>query len=672
MIYRNLELDQFQEQGFHCIDESKSMIVSAPTGSGKTLLAEYAIDKALSLGKEIIYTAPIKALSNQKFRDFTHRYGEHNVGIMTGDLSFRTEAPILIMTTEIFRNAIFENPNRFNNVLYLILDEVHYLDDEDRGSVWEESIIFAPYQIKILCLSATVPNVKELAEWISSVRKEPIEVIQESKRPVPLQEMCFLDKHGIIELQNAKKFLPKKPKKMENIRSNTSILGQESGMKVILQHLCENNQLPCLYFVFSRKECERYAFTCQQYHLLSPEDQEKVANRIQEMKKAYNLPSLMGEKSLGKLLRQGIAYHHAGMIPAFKEIVEQLFTDGLIKLLFATETFALGVNMPARSVVFHALKKFDGIELRRLKGLEYQQMSGRAGRRGIDSVGYIYANLGGDTISSTELKKMTSDALEPICSRFNLSYSTILSLYDRLGEGVLTTCQKSLGHYHVSQLLQQKNGRNLKRKFLNEQKWLIKTKLSLLTTLGYIKDSELTSKGRFAILINGYEIQLTELFYNGFFEGKTANELFVTLVALVYEGKKFERSPFLPKPLYNLALQVDKILWHVYRLEKMLGIEVGIAQPHFQLSIAANAWVSGCHFSALKQYTSIPSGDLVRTFRQAIQLCRQLKKACHGYESFTQILDQCTIAVNRDEINALNQLQAFAGIQNSSTTTTTK
>lgn len=542
MNYRGLELDAFQEQGFQCIDKNHSMIISAPTGSGKTLVAEYAIDKALECKKEIIYTAPIKALSNQKFRDFSYKYGEENVGIMTGDISFRPEAPILIMTTEIFRNAIFENPNRFQNVFYLILDEVHYLDDEDRGSVWEESIIFAPHQIRILCLSATVPNVQDLANWISQVRKEPVEVILETKRPVPLKEMCYLEKYGILDYKSAKRHLPKKARVLEEIRKPENLQAQRQGMEMILQHLFHEKQFPCLYFVFSRKECEVHAYQCQKLQFLQKKEQAQVVKRLEEMKKAYNLPALMGEQHLGKLLRQGIAYHHAGMLPAFKEIVEQLFADGFIKLLFATETFALGVNMPARSVVFHTLQKYDGVELRRLKGIEFQQMSGRAGRRGIDPIGYVYSNLGGDHISVPEINKLTSEPLEPISSKFNLGYSTILSLYDRLGEGVLTTCNKSFGYYHVSQLVREKNGRQKKRKLLNEQKTLIKKKLTLLTTLGYIQNQKITSKGRFAIQINGYELQLTELFYNGFFENKTLIEVFIILVALVYEGKKIRPS----------------------------------------------------------------------------------------------------------------------------------
>ncbi len=654
MEYRGLILDSFQEEAFFHIQNHKSVIISAPTGSGKTVVAEYAIEKALQEHKEVIYTAPIKALSNQKFRDFSKNFGSENVGIMTGDVSYHSDAPVLIMTTEIFRNAIFEDPKRFDRVSYLVFDEVHYLDDVDRGSVWEESIIFAPEQIKVLCLSATVPNVKELALWIAKVRNDDVKVICEDKRPVPLQEMCIMNQ-GIITSQEAYRILPKRHRKNAPENSQQPISGL-TVLNTILTHLHQNNQLPCLYFVFSRRECEKNALQCCRYQFLTPKEKEYMQSRFNQLIAAYNLQNSRLALQLGTLVTRGIAYHHAGMLPACKEIIEQLFTEGLIKLLFATETFALGINMPARSVVFDGLCKFDGEEVRCLKSLEYQQMSGRAGRRGIDVVGYVYGNIVGESFTSLQLKKIMQGPLEEISSQFNLSYSTLLSLYARLGMDVIGTYDKSFGAFHREIIAGDKRQ---KRSIHTEQRALVKKKLALMRNIGYIQDDGLTSKGRFATFINGYEIQLTELFFSGFLEDKDEAMLFSILVSLVFDGKS-DYSMQIPKFFRQTSKQMIAALRPPKTLEQMLGLKSEIKDPDFSLTLAAWEWASGKPFSMLTYHNKILPGDVIRSFRQSIQICRQLRKACKGYESFIILLDRCLTVVNRDEVNALNQLQAFA------------
>lgn len=656
MNYRGLELDPFQEQAFEHIQQHHSLIVSAPTGSGKTLIAEYAIELALGEGCDVIYTAPIKALSNQKFRDFTHYYGSDRVGIMTGDVTYHGDAPILIMTTEIFRNAVFEDPSRFQRVLYLVLDEVHFLDDVERGSVWEESIIFAPEHIKILCLSATVPNVHQLATWMSKARGCDVQVVSEAHRSVPLEEMCITEQ-GIISSTQAAKNLPKKLRKIEDLKRRASVPIAQI-MENALGYLQQNRQLPCLYFVFSRKECERRALRYSKYHFLTMEERNQVKVKFNQMLTSYNLHDSWLATHLGNLLLHGIGYHHAGMIPACKEIVEQLFTEGLIKLLFATETFALGVNMPARSVVFDSLKKYDGVEVRDLKALEYQQMSGRAGRRGIDEVGYVYANIAGEIMTSDSLKRIMEGPLEEIASQFNLSYSTLLSLYSRIGMNVVHTYDKSFGAYQRELLIHDKKQKHLLH---TQQRQLVRKKLALMRALGYITDDGLSSKGKFAMFINGYEITLTELFFAGFFENKTEHEIFAILVALVSESK-MEHQVRVPKNFRQIAHTMMECIQPAVAMEQMMEIKSEIKCPDFFLVAAALEWVKGSTFTGLFRLTNAAAGDIIRAFRQAIQLCRQLRKACYGYNSFITMLDICLEAVNRDEVNALTQLQAFTEI----------
>ncbi|NUM34275.1 MAG: DEAD/DEAH box helicase [Candidatus Brocadiae bacterium] len=664
MEYRGLSLDAFQEQAIQFIEQKKSLIISAPTGSGKTLIAEYAIAKALKEGKEVLYTAPIKALSNQKFRDFGQLFGREKVGIMTGDVSFNNEAPILIMTTEIFRNAIFEDPKRFDDVMYLILDEVHYLDDIERGSVWEESIIFAPPHIRILCLSATVPNVMEIADWISKIRAEKIEVVMEDKRPVPLKEICYIEEQGMLPFEDAARTLPKKLKKIALAKDWKTRTTSTQAIENILDTIRKEKHYPALYFVFSRKECEANAFFCRKYQLLNEQEQNIMKQRVLDLVQAYKLPKTALKQEPCTLLIRGIGYHHAGMIPALKEIVEQLFTEGLIKLLFATETFALGINMPARSVVFHALKKFDGVEVRKLTTLEYQQMAGRAGRRGIDTVGYVYTNLCSDLVTQTDLKQVLKGNLGEIQSQFNLSYSTLLALYERLGKDVVHACEKSLGAFHQLSLAEKLGGKQKKKQIHEEQQRLVKKKLTLLQSLGYLNSGGLTSKGRFACFVNGYEIQLTELFFSGYFEEQNETDLFIILVSLVFESKKvYGRKPKTLKMFQKLEKELVKRIQPAQSMEAMLGLKEDIRLPDFGLALASQAWAQGKIFTSLPQYTNISPGDIIRNFRQAIQLCRQLYKVCHGYKAFTNLLDRCLMTVNRDEVNALAQLKAFASIK---------
>jgi superfamily II RNA helicase len=657
MQYQTFSLDLFQEESIRYIDNNQSLIVSAPTGAGKTVIAEYAIDKALQENRQIIYTAPIKALSNQKFRDFTRRYGK-KIGIMTGDVTLNGDAPVLIMTTEIFRNSLFEDAERFANVLYLIFDEVHYLDDAERGSVWEESIIFAPSQINILCLSATVPNVHELAAWIGKVRNRTVHIVHEGKRPIPLEQFCFMDGRGVVSCDEAKRLLPKKvPAGGENPYGEDEMV----SLNKIIEYLHSQHQLPCLYFVFSRKECEIYAYQCANHSFLSETERQSVRDKLQQMSARYQIKCSPEDRGLGALLYRGVAYHHAGMMPALKEIVEQVFTDGLVKLLFATETFALGINMPATSVVFSALKKFDGIGVRCLKSLEYQQMSGRAGRRGIDTVGYVYANLCSEVLTRDELERIQKGPLEAISSQFNLAYSTLINLYERLGEDVIKTWDKSFGAFQRIVAAQKAGGKKEKHKVSVEQKKLIKTKLTYLQTMGYINAQGLTAKGRFARCVNGYEIQMTELFFSGVLEDCDEKMLFAILISVVYEGRKNEWSVKMPGDLKKKMKQVERCVASAQKMETMFDLGE-VRNPDFKLAAAAQAWATGQPFTDVVAKARIATGDMIRTFRLAIQLGRQLRKACTGYSDFVKKIDRCLMAVNRDEVNALKQMEAFASI----------
>ena len=455
MLYKGLQLDRFQEKAIAAINRDTSVIVTAPTGAGKTVIAEYAVEKCLKENHRVIYTAPIKALSNQKYRDFYAEYGE-KIGIVTGDVVLNPYAQVLLMTTEIFRNTIFDDTERLQDVSYVIFDEIHYINDIERGTVWEESLIFAPQHIKFVCLSATIPNINPFTEWMQSVRDIDIEIVEELNRPVPLEHYLYFKDYGIggVEhisaLRNRAQHDGRKRKSDPSDDKTPRALPSGFTETSLIPHLRREKQLPCLYFCFSRRGCEENAMSLvfgSQLQLLDKGQTTEILKQFDEICLQFDIVEEKKIAEFRRLVSCGIAYHHAGMLPTLKEVVERLFTSGLIQLLFTTETFAVGINMPACSVVFDNLEKFDGIGFRHLKAAEYHQMSGRAGRRGIDTIGYVYAQIIPSYADSNEIRGVVSDKIEPIESQFNLSYSSILNLYQKYGDDIYDVYTMSLSNH---------------------------------------------------------------------------------------------------------------------------------------------------------------------------------------------------------------------------------
>lgn len=455
MLYKGLQLDRFQEEAIAAINRDTSVIVTAPTGAGKTVIAEYAVEKCLQENCRFIYTAPIKALSNQKYRDFYAEYGE-KIGIVTGDVVLNPYAQVLLMTTEIFRNTIFDDIERLRDVSYVIFDEIHYINDIERGTVWEESLIFAPQHIKFVCLSATIPNIKPFTEWMQSVRDIDIEIVEELERPVPLKHYLYFKDYGI---GNPAHITPLRKRAQHDTKKRKGELFENSPPPAfppgfvetrLIPHLREEKQFPCLYFCFSRRGCEENAKSLalgSQLQLLNKKKTALILKQFDELCLQFDIVEEKKIAEFRKLVRCGIAYHHAGMLPTLKEVVERLFTSGLIQLLFTTETFAVGINMPACSVVFDSLRKFDGLGFRHLKAREYHQMSGRAGRRGIDTIGYVYAQIIPAYADFNEIRGVVSDKIESIESQFNLSYSSILNLYEKYGDDIYDVYTMSLSNH---------------------------------------------------------------------------------------------------------------------------------------------------------------------------------------------------------------------------------
>ena len=422
-------LDDFQIEACRAIQAGQSVIVSAPTGAGKTLVAEFAIALALEQGKRVAYTTPLKALSNQKFADFTRTYGADTVGILTGDVKVNPGGRVLVMTTEILRNMFYTGG--LSELGYVVLDECHYMGDEGRGTVWEEIIVNAPLDVQLVALSATVANVKEIADWISIVHR-PIVPIFHPERPVPLS-YAIADLAGDIHALNA-------------VRSGRArVVGDESRAQddrgrwytrrvvdpvVLIEALEERQWLPTLYFIFSRAGCERGMddVLAEGKAFVTREQQREIDLAISEA--VSETPSI-GESRLNQTifnaLRLGVGVHHAGVLPAMKRLIEVLFERGLCRVVFATETMALGIHMPARSVVLQGLTKRTERGFRSLLNNELTQMAGRAGRRGIDPEGQCVIAL--DARDGLEdVLRVIDGTPEPVESQFKLGYGSVALL----------------------------------------------------------------------------------------------------------------------------------------------------------------------------------------------------------------------------------------------------
>lgn len=644
------ELDRFQKEAIDWIEKGHSVLVSAPTGAGKTVIAECAIQQAMDRHENAIYTAPVKALSNQKYRDFRAQYGDDQVGILTGDVSINPDAPILVMTTEIYRNSLFENSERIQKTGWVIFDEVHYLDDPERGTVWEEALLFTPHHIRILALSATVPNVQQLADWIKKIHDRPVEVVLESHRPVPL-EMVFQCQGKIMEdLKTLKRdgYLNRDSWRLtsrERHRGMPFMRSKPNRLDHMLEYLISKNRLPAIYFAFGRRRTETLAWDAAKFDFLNERERKEITEAYGELVERYDLQNEKSAQDLGGLIEQGIAYHHAGMLPTLKEVIEQLFTKKLIKLIFTTETFAIGINMPARTVVFDELEKYYGNGFRRLSYRDFYQMAGRAGRRGMDPVGYVLIRIHPEHVAYSDVERIIHGKPESIESQLNAAYATLLNLYRDLGEKLFEIYPKSFHYFQSSKLLRDKGLFNMQ------------SKLKLLQHGGYLAAEGLTPKGEFASSIFGYELMLSELQEEGFLEKMTDMQLSVLISGLIFEPRKGDHVPHLTGNIQKIQSYAEHAHRKICKLERQMRIFPHTKHPHFHQALAVEAWMQGAEFDRLFKLTSTDEGELVRHFRMIIQLLRELKHAHNTSDTVQATARKALGKINRGVVDAERQLR---------------
>ncbi|MCK9223507.1 MAG: DEAD/DEAH box helicase [Candidatus Muirbacterium halophilum] len=763
MEYKGIIMDDFQVNAVNDLKAGKSVVVAAPTGCGKTLIAEYLLDNFLKEGERAIYTAPIKALSNQKYRDFSKIYKD-KVGMLTGDISINNGAQILIMTTEIFRNMLFAEKELLEDVKYIIFDEIHYINDIQRGVIWEESVIFALPQMRFLCLSATIPNASDLADWIQDIKKHEVSLIEKFDRPVPLYHNVFTKKSGLIP---SDKFLAENSKEsVQKLAKNFNI----KGISDLVHVLQKKDLLPSICFVFSREGCFKYGKeVAKEFDFLDKEQKKIVSKHFSDVIKRYDITSIKTVELLRKLAMNGVGVHNAGILPVLKEVIEILFGMGLLKVIFVTETFAVGVNMPARAAVFASLEKYDGIEFRYLKNNEYYQMAGRAGRRGIDEQGYVVSVVESSFLKYDELERIFDDTkLEPLESQFKLSYNTVLNLIDqyeieqikdilkmsfaqflsvskknelkekidqkqevlddtktkiacsdyeewksysanlrkkhrftiklkvlkeRLASGNLSRklykklssemskvkqnlnrATKKLSNIKCSDCPEQKKCKNLASKVRDYNKrineleehgraaspdhfQIFLKKYNFLEKTGYIENGELTGRGKIGSRIYGYELMVTELAMEGIFHDYNEDEINVLCACMIYEinPKKDYNTRIDRNNMYNKVKRAKWIVEAIKKEEVRAGLEPS-KSIYFDVIAPANAWSNGAEFKDILHLTHLSEGDIIRLFRQVIDLLQQIKRVFMGDDALVHKINRALDKVNRDIVNVSEYL----------------
>lgn len=677
------KLDSFQERSIMCIENEQSVLVSAHTSAGKTVVAEYAIAKSLKNGQRVIYTTPIKALSNQKYREFEDKFTD--VGLITGDVTNNPSASCLIMTTEILRQMLFRGNEIMREVGWVIFDEIHYMRDKERGVVWEETIILLPDNVHYVFLSATIPNARQFAEWISYIHHQTCHVVYTDYRPVPLEHHIFaggliyrvIDRDGKFhkdKYQTAMGNLrPPERDGPENKRTRYHD-GKElslSNLEKVIRAAKRKSFVPIIVFNFSKKECEVNAARLRQEIFNDDVDQAKVEMIYSEAIKVLNDEdrNLMQVKNTLAPLKNGIGVHHGGLLPIIKEITEILFGEGLIKVLFATETFAMGLNMPARTVIFSNIRKFDGTDFRTISSGEFIQMSGRAGRRGIDERGIVILMLD-EKITDEVGENLLQGKPDPLNSAFHLTYNMVLNLIRVEGVNPDYILQQSFYNFQnharlpniekeIDELQKQYNeidigsGGDMRTQLHRKQEIMkeiqkrkgelrsakssiqmneLKNMRRVLKRLGYCSQSDVIDiKGRVACEItSGDELLLTEMLFNGAFAELTPHQINSLLSCFVFD-EKIDQCVKLTEELAQPLRMMQDLAKRIATVSKESNLDVDEQQyiEKFKPSLmdCVFAWSKGAPFAEVCKLTDAYEGSIIRCMRRLEELLRQMCQA---------------------------------------------
>jgi len=712
--YRGLILDGFQAEAIQALNRGQSVLVAAPTGTGKTVVADYIVEQALEKGREVIYTAPIKALSNQKFRDYCTLLGEDKVGLVTGDQVIRRDAPCKVMTTEILRNMLLGG-EKLEQLAAVVIDEIHFLDDHDRGTVWEEVLIYLPDHVRIVGLSATLSNLRDFAEWLSEVRGEEIHVVIEEERAVPLAFQLATKERGLVPASEMDKMHKEwHQHAIKNVRHQARHKGgrnrQDRGGRRggrrdrgkprlsrptrhfhVFRMLRDTGNLPYLYFVFSRQHAESLARDLsgdlRENSVVTPEEHTK----INEMLDAFE--EKIGKGVLGqehrKLLCLGVGFHHAGLHVHLKTITEQLYEARLLKVLYCTGTFALGINMPARAACFDAMLRFDGRTLIPLPAREFMQMAGRAGRRGLDDFGQVVVRTDMEDWPeiAPQLRGYLTGKTEPVKSRFSLSFNSVVNLIHRHSpEQVREVVEQSflawfrrkaaekhssnaekLQHAvgstgthapddapkHVKKQLRRARRLSQRASDTTDRTWdEFQSKINFLKHWGYLTDDGEFRAGATALMqVQISEIFTTELFLSGVLNDLPPEHLFGVLAGMCNTlNKRVEVQS--TKADRRVGAGVTKI-----RNSDIVAAADELTRSDTtwdsRMIGLGTMWAQGKSLPEIMAYVQSPTdvtGDLVGAFRRARELAGQLKSLWIDDEMKTAEINRLMREVSRDEV----------------------
>jgi len=665
-------LDSFQIEAMDSLDQGRDVLVSAPTGSGKTIVAAYAVHRALAGGGKAFYTAPLKALSNQKFLELGREHGAEQVGLLTGDTAIRSEAPAVVMTTEVLRNMLLAGSNLLTNLRTVVLDEVHYLQDPYRGGVWEEVIVLCPPEVVFVCLSATVANASELGAWIRSVRGAT-DVVVERRRPVTLRHLFAMhrrdhDETGLIPLltegrpgaeglrldQSVRRAVQARPPQHwrggDRRSSGLALPFRTPRRTELISTLDDADLLPAIVFIFSRAACDDAVRQCVRDGLRLTDPTERAA--IRRIAEAH-VESLTDD-DLGVLgydewlegLEAGIAAHHAGLVPAYREAVEACFAAGYLRVVFATETLSLGINMPARTVVIERFTKFGGSGRATLTSGEYAQLTGRAGRRGLDAEGNAVVLWSPET-TFAEVARVALAPPPDLRSSFRPTYNLAVNLVRRFDRPrALEVLRRSFAQWQATS---QPHGRDLLVDHLGRR-------LSVLEELGYVDQWRLTESGaRLSRIYHEADLLMAEAAVGDTLVGAEPAVIAGVLSSLIFERRRARRTPgggsHRPRTerrsserrakrggdrlgegrRAELAERLDLLSAQAERIRTLEEVHLvpRTRQPEPGLAGAVTAWARGAPFSTVLEVAAhdvgeIAPGDFVRTIKQLADLAGQL------------------------------------------------
>jgi ATP-dependent RNA helicase HelY len=723
-------LDRFQNDAIRLLDGGRSVLVCAPTGTGKTVIADHMVDEALEAGREIVYTAPIKALSNQKFRDWCKRHGPERIGLVTGDLVIRREAPCRVMTTEILRNMLLTG-EPLSGLRHVILDEIHFLDDRERGTVWEEVLIYLPREVQILGLSATLSNLDDFAGWLSSVRGTEVAVVREAHRAVPLELWAFERDEGLVRPEAFDKAhrrlqkTQKAPREMQGRRfDRRGRVGRERGRTgrferpagpLPTSHLdvferLQKGFLPYLYFVFNRANTERFArqLARREPRLLDRDERRRLEAKLQAFGSDEGGDKVL-DSEIRSMLERGVAFHHAGVSVRLKALVEELYEEKLVKVLYCTSTFALGINMPARTVVFDALRKYDGSAVNPLTVRQFMQKAGRAGRRGMDDVGYVVLRV--DHASWEEdrtlVTRYETGAPEKVHSAFSLSFNSVVNLLSRhTPDQIRELVRKSFLSWRFAEevrsqlLLADRLERELRREWTLPPKLAVQAagqavpppetlppplrkkakeilkihravedredrcwqdfqvRVGFLQSIGYLGQDLSFSAGATVLqYVQISEVFVAELFLAGILDDIEPGLLFGLLCAIVQDfgrGVGVRVGP--DAAMRRLMKDGVRILnsTQVRGADRILGLETGFCP---ELMLFGKGWADGRSLADLLEYLDSPtdvSGDLVGAFRRARDLAGQLLPLWAHDKARSDAIHDLIRSTGRDEVEVVD------------------